>query len=232
MRLTDFSQNGYFHLYNRGTDKRDIFLEDRDFQRFYESLYLFNDKNYNRKGGQIFERVVQLSGAEVFAMDRDCLVSILSYKLMTNHYHLLLREEQEGGVSAFMHRLGTGYTNYFNVQMNRSGSLFQGPFQAVHVASDSQLEHLVRYIHLNELDRYGIPWREGEVVDWEQCFQLLHKDPYSSHGLYCGREQKLPVIDAELAKNLFPDSEEYLDFLKGWTQRSLLELPDDSLHLE
>lgn len=232
MRLTDFSPNEYFHLYNRGTDKRDIFLDERDFQRFYESLYLFNDMDYNRKGGQILERVIQLSSAEVFAADRDRLVSILAYKMMNNHYHLVVREEQVGGISEFMHRLGTGYTNYFNVRMKRSGSLFQGPFQAVHVENDSQLEHLVRYVHLNELDRHGVSWREGEVVDWERCFKLLHEDSYSSHGLYCGKQQELPVIDIELAKNLFPNTGEYLDFLRGWIQRSLLELPEGSLHLE
>jgi len=181
MRTVSFVPGEFYHLYNRGVDKRDVFLHTTCYQRFYESLYLFNDKNYDRKNGKLFERVLQLAGAEVFEIDRKCLVSILAFKQMSNHFHLLVREEQEGGISEFMHRLGTGYTNFFNLQQGRTGSLFEGPFQAVHVKNEAHLTHLVRYIHLNELDRHGIPWREGEVCDWETALQKLDDDPYSSH---------------------------------------------------
>ena len=223
--MIEFTPGEYYHVYNRGVDGRKIFLSDTDRQRFYESLYLFNDKNYERKHGDFLERIVQLSTAEAFHEDRERFVSIIAFNLMDNHFHIGLREERLEGVSEFMHRMSTGFTNFFNLLHERSGSLFQGPFQAVHVKSDSQLEHLVRYIHLNELDKYGIPWREGKVEDWDNCLRLIDKGTFSSHGLYCGRTQTLPVVDVQTATDIFPLSEEYLSFLRGWIHRSLFELP-------
>lgn len=231
MRDIHFAPDQYYHIYNRGVDKRAVFLSPADYERFLESLYLFNDKRYDRKNGKILERVVQLASAEAWCEERDCLVSVAAFKLMSNHFHLQVREEQEGGVSEFMHRVATGYTNYFNLRQGRTGSLFEGPFKAVHIQSDAQLQHTIRYTHLNELDRHGIPWRNGEIEDWNRCLELLDQDPYSSHGSYCGRSQKLPIVDADIVSGLFPDSQEYINFLRGWTQRSLLDLPRELFEL-
>ena len=223
MRKLTFDTDEYYHIYNRGVDHRDIFLADTDKQRFYESLYLFNDKKHERRrGGFDIDRAMLLSGAEVFSYDRDLLMSLVGFKLMTNHYHLLVRQEQDDGISEFMHRLGTGYTNFINVKEKRSGSLFEGPFKAVHITSDAQLEHVIRYMHLNEVDRHGIPWREGRVV-----LTILDADNYSSHGVYCGRGQELPVVNLELAHGLFPDPEEYLEFLRSWSQSDMVHIPED-----
>jgi REP element-mobilizing transposase RayT len=194
-----------------------------------ESLCLFNDEKYQRGSGSLFERTVQLAQSDFFAHEREVLVSIGAFKLMENHFHLFLREEKEAGTSRFMHRLGTGFTNYFNLQQNRSGSLFEGPFQAVHIQSEAHFNHIVRYMHLNELDKYQIPWREGVVSNWGEAIRFLDRDPYSSHALYMGGEQRLPIVDLDLVDSLFSESSTYLDFLKSWSQRSLTDIPEESL---
>ncbi|OGL72122.1 hypothetical protein A3D69_01420 [Candidatus Uhrbacteria bacterium RIFCSPHIGHO2_02_FULL_54_11] len=171
--------------------------------------------------------MVLLAGSEVFSYDRDLLVSIVAFKMMTNHFHIILREEHENGISIFMHKLGTGYTHFFNKGHGRSGSLFEGPFKAVHIQSDAQLEHSIRYAHFNELDRHGILWREGKVEDWCQALDILDKDTHSSHGVYCGQSQDLPVVDLELVLGLFPDPKEYREFLRSWAQSSIDDIPKD-----
>ncbi len=231
MRDLKFGEGEFYHVYNRGVDKRDIFPGNLFLQRFYESLYLFNDKNYQRKRGDVFEKAFQLARSAAFFVDRVRFVSIVAFKLMTNHFHIVLREERENGVSEFMHRIGTGYTNFLNLDFNRSGSLFEGPFKAVHIQSDAQLEHVIRYAHLNELDRHGIPWREGKVEDWDRVLAILDADKYSSHGVYCGREQELPVVDLDLAYGFFPNPDEYREFLRSWSQSDIDLLPPSSFDL-
>lgn len=227
MREIKFDVDEFYHVYNRGVDKRITFSSYVEYQRFYESLYLFNDKNYERKLGATLDRMVLLAGSDVFSYDRDPLVSVVAFKMMNNHYHLLLREEQEEGTSKFMHKLGTGYTHFFNRNHERSGSLFEGPFEAVHIQSDAQLEHVIRYLHFNEFDQHGIPWREGEVENWERALAILDADQHSSHGVYCGREQELPVVNLELAHSIFPNPEEYREFLRSWAQSEIDKLPQD-----
>jgi putative transposase len=225
MRKIDFAPDEYYHLYNRGVDKRVIFVSDEDKDRFCESIYLFNDKNHACVSGNKVERGSTLSCAEVLPDMREHLVSILAFKLMHNHYHILVREELDGGISEFMHRLGTGYTNFFNMKYNRTGSLFGCPFEAVRVESDSQLTHTIRYIHLNELDNYDINWRNGEIVDWSKAIKVLDEDVYSSHAVYCNKSQKLPIINEELANSIFLNTDDYLKFLQDWSQRSFEYLP-------
>lgn len=229
MRKIDFAPGEYYHLCNRGVDKRPIFMSDLDKDRFYESLYLFNNKDNKYAVWNTVDRWSTLSCAEVLPDIREWLVSIVSFKLMDNHYHLLVREELEGGVSEFMHRLGTGYTNFFNSKYDRAGSLFGCPFEAVRIESDSQLEHVPRYIHLNELDNHYINWRDGEVVDWNTALNVLDKDIYSSHAVYCGQEQRLPVVNEDLVRSIFPNSDEYRKFLQDWSQRGFEHLPSELL---
>lgn len=231
MRNIHFDVGEYYHVYNRGVDKRDVFSSPDESQRFYESLYLFNDKAYERKDGTFLDRIVLLAGSEVFSYERNQLVSIVAFKLMTNHFHLLLREEQENGISLFMHKLGTGYTNFFNRNHARTGSLFEGPFEAVHIESNAQLEHDVRYIHFNELDRHGFDWRSGNIENWNQALAVLGADPYSSHQVYSGHPQQLPVVDLQLAQELFPRAEEYREFMRTWAQSDLATISPDIIKL-
>jgi putative transposase len=148
MRKVRFEDNGVYHIYNRGVEKRDIFQDEGDRLRFVHHLFELNDTQKARNLTYHFSK----STAEIeSASKRDQLVYILAFALMPNHFHLLLQQKENDGISKFMQKLGTGYTMFFNEKYTRTGILFQGRFKAVHVESDKQLRYVMHYIHLNPL---------------------------------------------------------------------------------
>src|SRR3989344_5868781 len=117
MRKVKFSNGEFYHIYNRGVDKRTVFINRFDFARFIQSMDEFNSI---RPVGSIFEnsfRKNQLSPAVGGAK----LVDIVCYCLNKNHYHLVLCQRVKNGISEFMRRVGTGFTQYFNYKYKRSG---------------------------------------------------------------------------------------------------------------
>lgn len=149
MRKTQFANGEFYHIYNRGVDKRSIFQDKKDQQRFFDSLIQFNtiepigsiyENQFNRPKLQLGGRASKL---------QQKLVNIVSYCLNPNHYHFLLEQVSENGIQKFMHRLGTGYTRYFNDKNKRSGVLFQGKYKSIHITSNDYLLRLSSYINLN-----------------------------------------------------------------------------------
>ncbi len=145
MRKTSFTEGEFYHVYNRGVDKRDIFSEQYDILRFLQSMKVFNTIE---PIGSIYEKSFFKTQ---FGSLTPRLIEIICYCLNPNHYHFILRQVAEKGIEKFMHRLATGYTNYFNEKYQRSGALFQGRYKAVHVNSNEYLLHLSAYINLNYL---------------------------------------------------------------------------------
>ncbi len=154
MRQPVFVENEVYHIFNRGVDKRTVFMDDRDYLRFLHQLYELNDENavmnvnyyFNPKTMAVDSRPVTKA-----LKPRKRLVDILVFTLMPNHYHFMLRQKAENGIPKFMQKLGTGYTMYFNKKNNRTGSLFQGRFKAVHITGNEHLIFLPHYIHTNPL---------------------------------------------------------------------------------
>lgn len=138
MRKISFVNNHYYHIYNRGVDKRRIFLREGEYIRF-----LFTIKSLLKTGTA--RQGLTISKSSAFSTK----LSFVSYCLMPNHYHFLLKQKEENGISDFMHRLNTSYTKYFNISHKRTGRLFEYTFKAVGIETDEQLIHLSRYIHLN-----------------------------------------------------------------------------------
>lgn len=144
MRNIRFANGEFYHIYNRGVDKRPIFLDQYDLDRFLQSMREFNSQN---PIGSLFEnsfRDKTQLGNRVAK-----LVDIVAYCLNPNHYHLILMQRLENGISEFMHRLGTGHTQSFNIKYKRSGVLFQGKFKALHIDSNEYLLYLSAYVNLN-----------------------------------------------------------------------------------
>ncbi len=153
MRSISFVENEFYHVYNRGVEKRDIVVDEYDSLRFLQSLKDFNTIN---PIGSIYENSFSKSkklGNLVSKSSKkgngNNLVNIICYCLNPNHFHLVLEQVAEKGIEKFMHRLGLGYAKYFNNKYKRSGSLFQGTFKAVHVDSNDYLLHLSAYVSLN-----------------------------------------------------------------------------------
>ncbi len=223
MRKIQLAEGNYYHVYNRGVDKRCIFKDEHDYARFYASLYLFNDANYSNSGHDVLHNDVLLAAHDVLQHDRDPFVRIVSFCLMPNHFHLLLYQKKENGIAKFMQKLGTGYTGYFNRKNDRSGSLFEATYKTIHVAHDGQFQHMPRYIHCNALDLSTISWRDGGVVDWSIAQKALDVFPWSSHSVYMEVDQELPVVDEWEVRNMFPDRLSYSSFLEEWATRGFVD---------
>lgn len=214
MNRDPFVTGGIYHIYNRGTDKRDIFLDDNDHKRFIKSLLFFNNK------GAIDLRALKESNTEMAPPEpKERLAGILAYCLMPNHYHLLVRETEKDGITHFMRKLGTGYTMYFNARYERSGVLFQGQFKSVLLDKDSYLQYIPHYIHLNPLDLI-MPWREGKI-DSKKATSFLKSYRWSSYPHYIEGENN-PLLDIEFIKELYAPNE-YKNDLFEWLKSSELE---------
>ena len=196
-RKIEFSTDEYYHVYNRGADKRIIFTNNGDRDRFLKLLFLCNGTEAIRmnRTGRGFP-----SANEVNRGNR--LVSIGAYTLMPNHFHLLLKELDEGGISRFMLKLTTAYSMYFNKKYEHSGVLFQGAFKAEHIDNDRYLEYIFSYIHLNIIKLIQPDWKERGILDINGAQKNLTTYPYSSYVDYLGSNRKEGAI---LNKEDFPE---------------------------
>ena len=144
MRKTQLAEGNYYHIFNRGVDKREIFSDLIDRRRFFQSMDEFNTLD---PIGSIYENFFR--DRKKKNKSKKKLVGFVCYCLNPNHYHFILKQLAERGIEKFMHRLGVGYTKYFNKRHDRTGVLFQGAFKAVHIKSNSYLLHLSAYVNLN-----------------------------------------------------------------------------------
>lgn len=196
MRKTPFVNEEYYHVFNRGVEKRDIFSGDADYRRFSLSLLLVNSDDAGRmKRWQDFRSAHSHATLAAFlasdtpkpdfgsdpksGFGEERIVDVVAYCLNPNHYHLLLRQKKERGIERFMQRLGTGYTKYFNAKYDRSGVLFQGKFRASHIDSDEYLLRVLVYIDCNSEAHDIAPAREYEWCSHRQ-WSLSGAEPVDS----------------------------------------------------
>lgn len=149
--LKIYSENSYYHVYNRGVEKRNIFMDNQDYGVFlgYLKEYLSPPKKTD-----LLQKEFTLQGESFKGMPRQpknysTEISLLAYCLMPNHFHLLIKQNSNRSIENFMRSLSTRYSGYFNKRNDRVGSLFQGPYKAILIENDNYLLHLSRYIHLN-----------------------------------------------------------------------------------
>jgi len=131
MRKIIFENEKYYHIYNRGVEKHDIFRDDKDRFRFIHDLYEFNNKDAVLNNQYYFEINYGGPTSIVKKRQRKLLVNILCFCLMPNHYHLILQQLVDNGISTFMQKLGSGYVTGFNLKYKRIGPLFQGRYKAI-----------------------------------------------------------------------------------------------------
>ncbi|OIO32278.1 MAG: hypothetical protein COZ49_03020 [Candidatus Yonathbacteria bacterium CG_4_10_14_3_um_filter_47_65] len=146
IRKTQLVTGEYYHIYNRGVDKRAIFEDDDDVRRFFQSMQAFN---VEEPIGSLYEKSFKKPSLGSPTPKLELLVKIVAYCLNLNHYHFLLKQEKDKGITEFMRRLNGGYTNYFNNRNSRNGVLFQGKFKSIHVNSNEYLLYLSAYINKN-----------------------------------------------------------------------------------
>lgn len=215
MRKVELSNEQYYHVYNRGVDKRITFTKKNDYQRFLYLLYACNDTQ-PLLNSQFYYRGL----ASIEKRKREMMVDILSFCLMSNHFHLLLRQRVDNGISKFMQKLGTGYTMYFNTKYQRSGSLFQGTFKAIHIDEETYLTHLTRYIHLNPLELKEPNWKEKGVKNWNESYKFVKSYPWSSFSDYIGQNNYGLILNKEVMGELY-NSSQYESFTKEWPLKDI-----------
>src|SRR3989344_3450702 len=176
MRKFKFTVGERYHCYNRSIEGRISFTDSRDYYRFIELLYLVNDELPLRRDGigvRKFEEILKLPRGKR-------LVAIGAFCLMPNHFHLVLKEIVEGGITSFMRKMGTAYTLYFNAKHGRGGNLFLKPFKSRHVSDDRYFQHLINYVHCNPAALYEPEWKRRHVVDPQFLGDRIVAYPYSS----------------------------------------------------
>src|SRR3989344_2240785 len=139
MRKQPLITGEYYHVYNRGVDKRDIFGNTKDVDRFIESIYEFN--KINGIGSLANLRKTEIESKPLSRPQ----VSIVAYCLNPNHFHFVLKQLVDGGISKFMQKLQGGYTYYFNAKSSRSGSLFQGTFKSQIIDNENYFNKIIGY---------------------------------------------------------------------------------------
>ena len=191
----DFFPN-YYHIFNRGVEKRNIFGDYFDFKRFIVGMKEFNDSSSVR----LRERLevspgptwvsTQVGPGETPGenLGEEKLVEIVVYCLNSNHYHLLLKETSKNGVARFIQKLITGYTGYFNKKYERTGALFQGKHKKVKITSNAQLLYLSAYINANHYVH-----KIKEFEDWE--FSSLSDYVGKRRGTLCSKKDVLEQFE-------------------------------------
>ena len=174
MRKIKFVNGEYYHIFNRGVEKRDIFTNQKNLDRFFQSM---NEFNTPMPIGSIYAASFhKINLLRNLVPKSERLVNFICYCLCLNHYHFILQQVADHGIAKFMHRLGLGYTNYFNEKYKRSGSLFQGTFKANHIDSDEYLLYVSAYVNLN----YKVHQLTGDLFksSWEDYMQAGEKEKF------------------------------------------------------
>ena len=209
IRTHSFSDGEYYHIYNRGNSRQIIFLDDKDYGVFQQFLYLMNMEK------RITTREV---GSSAYSYVREVqLVHIGAYCLMPNHFHILLTQKADNGISKFMQKVSTAYVMYFNKKYKRTGGLFEGKFKSKHIGTDTYLKYLYAYIHLNPAKLITPSWKEdlnnGTAFNLSEVLEY----PYSSAAYYVGKEKiENLILEPSSFPNYFPERGFFLEEISTW----------------
>jgi putative transposase len=211
------AEGEYYHVFNRGAHKQAIFSSEQDYERFQLLLYLLNTR-FPIVMRDILEEYKGRPLTDVF-VEEPCdrsLVDIVGYALMPNHFHLILRQRSEHGISCFMKKLCTAYSMYFNTKYAHSGVLLEGRYKASHIDTQSYFRHIFAYVHLNPFALLQRDWKEVGVKNPVLARSFLSNYRYSSFRDYHGAERPERVIlrhenAPDFMKNQ-NDLEEFLNF--------------------
>lgn len=201
MRKHPLVVNQYYHVYNRGVDKRDIFMGREDLRRFVSSIKEFNNI---KPSCSLRESIQHKSGVQHLS-ENPPLVSIVCYCINPNHFHFILKQEVDNGISEFFKRLLGGYTNYFNKMHKRSGALFQGRFKSHLINSDQYILKIRPYVNMNYLI-HDIPEEKRHLVKASDLeydnmnFDIVSKREANDMLMFYGnnikfKEECLKVVD-------------------------------------
>ena len=202
MRICSFATGEYYHLYNRGVEKRRIFIDHNDHVRFLRLLFFCNSsKSVNLR---------KIRKGLTFA---DCV----DKRGEPNHFHILIKEKDDGNVSVFMQKILTAYTMYFNLKYKRKGCLFESSFKSVHADYDQYLKYLFAYVHLNPLKLIEPKWRERGLHKQDSVMRSLEGYGFSSFSDYLGKNRdESHILSKEEFPEYFQTPKDFHSYIRDW----------------
>ena len=219
LRKDPFITGEYYHIYNRGIDKRVIFKSKNDYERFMMLLYICNStKEQSFRLDNLINQQHKIFN-EIMILDREKpLVSIGAWCLMSNHFHVIVRQEVDGGITKFMRKVGVGYSMFFNIKYQRRGALFGGLFKSKLIGvDDNYMRHMFAYIHLNSLDIEFSGWKDNLNKSSIEMKKFLESYKYSSYQDYIGEDRiEKSIIKPENFPDYFRNSESFKDFVENY----------------
>jgi len=208
MRKEPFFVGDIVHVFNRGNRKQEIVKDDVDRWRFLQMLYYFNSEFAPANPMQTVQKILKsdFNTKLVWPVEwpkRKPLVEIHGFTLMNNHYHLILGEIKEGGITKFMRKLGTGMTNRFNKRYKETGRLFQGAYKARRVDTDNYLQYLSVYIHIKNIFELYPGGLKNALAHFNDAFAFALEYPYSSLGAYFSSDH---IATSIVTKNMLGET--------------------------
>jgi len=211
IRKTVFVLGEFYHVYNRGNSKQDIFNDKADYMHFLKLLCFLNTQNPQSL------RYLSEDFLIPIYKGKNKLVSIGCYCLMPNHFHLILTQKEGGSISKFMQKVNTAYVMYYNKKYKRTGSLFEGKFKSNYANDDIYLKYLFSYVHLNPIKLIQKNWKKEGIKDKNKALIFLKNYKYSSYSDYLGTGHKsLPIIEKEFFPNYFSTGKNFESEILEW----------------
>jgi len=209
----------FFHILNRGVEKRNIFLNKEDYLRFAYNLYDFNNQDntimsFHKRRNLDTRLVARKPDKE---SNKKKLVDILCWCLMPNHYHILVQEKIDKGASMFSKKISSGYTQYFNLKNKRSGVLFQGKSKIISIKKEDHFIYLPYYIFSNPVKLIEKNWKENGIKDLKKVEKFLESYTWSSYLNILGRDDLMFIINKKLFTELFiPNQGSFKKHFTNW----------------
>ena len=217
LRKDPFVTGEYYHLFNRGIDKRVIFKLTKDYERFLMLLYVANNEDALKLDNLI--NILHKKYEEIMVIEKGKpLVSIGAWCLMSNHFHILVRQEVDGGITKFMRKLGVAYSMFFNKKYQRQGALFGGLFKSKCIKTDDNyMRQLFAYIHLNALDMKFSGWEKKLNKSSTEMKKFLESYRYSSYQDYIGIDRvEKNILNKENFPDYFGKENSFKDFVENY----------------
>lgn len=214
-RKTIFSNNEYYHIFNRTVGRQTVFIEKRNIQKaleiidFYRYPTYISLSHFLNSSKEIRKNILETRRG------KKPLVELHAFSLMPNHHHFVLQQIKDNGISTFISNFQNSFAKFFNFKFKRHGTLFTNPFKAVRIETEEQFLHVTRYVHLNHVTAF--------LVDIED----LANEPRTSFGTYVGKCRYEFVETADVME-YFKKPEAYRSFVFDQVdyQKKLKELED------
>jgi putative transposase len=224
MRKTSFAPGEYYHIYSRTILNIPEFKDNKNAEKLAQAFLIAN----STKSSEAFlflrnHKYATIEDAIKISKEGEKLVDVLCYCVMSDHYHLLLKELRDNGISDFIRKCNISIAKYVNIKNDRRGPLFESRFNSKHIDTNEYLVHLSLYIHLNPLDFIsGKGWRENKLKDWFAVKDKLFKYPWSSLRAYLNNDYKDSIVSGtEIILDQFENKNDYESFLQDWSEESL-----------